>query len=132
MDEREPMPERIENGTSYVVVQVTAASADEAGRIARAVVDGGLAGSAQIAPVRTRYRWQGAIHDADEHLITMFTRRDRLDALAACVRAQHSYQVPQIVALPIVAGAASFLRWIDETTAPGAPDDSPDGSSRTP
>lgn len=102
---------------TYVMVQVTAASADEAERIARAVVDGGLAGSAQIAPVRTRYRWEGGVHEADEHLITMYTRRDRFDALARCVRAQHSYEVPQIVALPIVDGAPSFLRWIDDATA---------------
>lgn len=109
---------------AYVMVQVTTASIEEAERIARAVVDGGLAGSAQIAPVRTRYRWQGASHDADEQLITMYTRLDRFHALADCVRAQHSYEVPQIVAVPIVDAAGSFLRWIDESTLPG--DDMPD------
>jgi periplasmic divalent cation tolerance protein len=111
---------------AYVVVQVTAPSPEEAERIAQAVVDGGLAGSAQIAPVRTRYRWQGAIQDADEHLITMYTRRDRFDALADCVRAQHSYVVPQIVALPILAGTGAFLRWIDETTGADGPESSPE------
>jgi periplasmic divalent cation tolerance protein len=115
--------------SAYVMVQVTTATPEEADRIARAVVDGGLAGSAQIAPVRTRYRWQGASHEADEQLITMYTRLDRFDALTDCVRANHSYEVPQIVALPIYDAAASFLRWIDECTAPGDEEagDAPDG-----
>jgi periplasmic divalent cation tolerance protein len=103
---------------SYVMVQVTTAAPEEAERIARAAVDGGLAASAQIAPVRTRYRWQGASHEADEQLITMYTRLDRFNALADCVRAHHSYEVPQIVAVPIFEAAASFLRWIDESTLP--------------
>lgn len=103
---------------SYVMVQVTALSPEEAERIARAAVDGCLAASAQISPVRTRYRWQGASHDADEQLITMYTRLDHFHSLADCVRAHHSYEVPQIVALPIFDAAASFLRWIDESTTP--------------
>jgi periplasmic divalent cation tolerance protein len=110
--------------SSYVMVQVTTASPEEADRIARAAVDGGFASSAQIAPVRTRYRWQGASHDADEQLIIMYTRLDRFGALADCVRAHHSYEVPQIVALPIYDAAASFLRWIDESTTPD--EDAPD------
>ena len=111
--------------SSYVMVQVTTGSPEEADRIARAAVDGGFAGSAQIAPVRTRYRWQGASHEADEQLITMYTRLDRFQSLADCVRSHHSYEVPQIVALPIYDAAGSFLRWIDESTAP-ADDDAPD------
>jgi periplasmic divalent cation tolerance protein len=110
--------------SSYVMVQVTTASPEEAERIARAAVDGGLAASAQIAPVRTRYRWQGASHEADEQLITMYTRLDRFEALAESVRSHHSYEVPQIVALPVFDAAASFLRWIDESTMPD--DDAPD------
>ncbi|HWN70544.1 MAG TPA: divalent-cation tolerance protein CutA [Haliangium sp.] len=109
---------------SYVMVQVTTASPDEAEKIARAAVDGGLASSAQIAPVRTRYRWQGASHEASEQLITMYTRLDRFNALADCVRAHHSYDVPQIVALPVIDATASFLRWIDESTLPD--DDEPE------
>lgn len=115
-DEWTEEPTEETRADAYVMVQVTTVSADEAARIARAAVDGGLAGSAQLSPLRTRYRWQGEVHESDEYLITMYTRRDRFDALARAVRAQHSYEVPQIVALPILDATASFLRWIDETT----------------
>lgn len=105
----------------YIVIQVTTASHEEAEHIARGVVDGGLAGSVQIAAVRTRYRWGGAVHETDEQVLTMFTRRERFADVAACVHAHHSYDVPQIVAFPIMASTAPFLRWIDETTTGSAP-----------
>jgi periplasmic divalent cation tolerance protein len=104
------------NLDAYIVVQVTTASREEANHIAHAVVDGGLAGSVQIAAVRTRYRWQGSVQETDEQVITIFTRRERFPAVAACVHEYHTYDVPQIVALPIVASTAPFLRWIDETS----------------
>lgn len=110
------------NLDAYIVIQVTTASREEANHIARAVVDGGLAGSVQIAAVRTRYRWQGTVQETDEQVITIFTRRERFEAVAECVHAYHSYDVPQIVALPIVASTAPFLSWIDETTAERTPE----------
>lgn len=110
------------NLDAYIVVQVTAASREEANHIARAVVDGGLAGSVQIAAVRTRYRWQGTIQETDEHVITMFTRRERFEAVAACAHSFHSFDVPPIVAVPIVASTAPFLRWIDEALLPSPPE----------
>lgn len=109
------------NLDAYIVIQVTTASREEAEHIARAVVDGGLAGSVQIAAVRTRYRWSGAVHETDEQVLTMFTRRERFADVAACVHAYHSYDVPQIVAFPIMASTAPFLRWIDETSTASAP-----------
>lgn len=111
------------NLDAYIVIQVNAASREEANHIAHAVVDGGLAGAVQIAAVRTRYRWQGAVHETDEHVITMFTRRERFEAVAATVHSYHSYDVPQIVAMPVVASTAPFLRWIDETSSLSTPEE---------
>lgn len=99
----------------HVVVQVTTGSREEAERIARALVERRLAGSAQVCPLRTWYRWQGQVHEANEHQVSLFTRSDRFTAVAAAVRELHAYELPQIVAVPLVQGTPEFLRWIDES-----------------
>lgn len=102
----------------HVIVQVTTASRDQAERIARALVERRLAASGQIAPLRTWYRWQGRVHEADEHVVSLFTRRDRFAEVAHAVRELHEYELPQIVAVPLVEGTPDFLAWIDESCAP--------------
>ncbi|ACY15728.1 divalent-cation tolerance protein CutA [Haliangium ochraceum] len=105
-------------GDEHITVEVSAASREQAETIARAAVHQRLAASAQIAPVRTVYRWRGAVHETDEHVVRLFTRRARFAELAACVRQHHSYELPQVVAVPIVQAEDAFRRWIDEHTAP--------------
>ena len=107
----------------HVVVQVPTGSRDEAERIARTLVERRLAASGQVGPLRTWYRWQGRVHEADEHLVSLFTRRDCFDAVARAVRELHGYELPQIVAVPLVEGTPEFLRWIDEGCAPPSRDD---------
>lgn len=106
---------------THVVVQVTTGSREEAERIARALVERRLVASGQVGPLRTWYRWQGRVHEADEHLVSLFTRGDRFAAVAAAVRELHGYELPQIVAVPLVQGTAEFLRWIDECCAEPQP-----------
>jgi periplasmic divalent cation tolerance protein len=114
---------------SHMIVQVSAPTAEEAARIARSAVEQRLAASAQTAPVHTLYRWRGELVERAEHVVTLFTRAPVLDELVACVRAHHSYEVPQIVALPLVAGWPPFLGWIDENTGPCAIEPSGDPAS---
>lgn len=109
------MPSPVAESAQHVVVQVTTGSRDEAERIARTLVERRLAASGQVGPLRTWYRWQGRVHEVDEHLVSLFTRRDRFDAVAQAVRELHGYELPQIVAVPLVEGTAEFLRWIDES-----------------
>lgn len=99
---------------------VTAPGAEDASRIARVLVDEGLCACANVVgPVRSIYRWQGAIHDDAEVLLLIKTRGELFDRLAARVRELHSYDVPEVIALPIAAGSEPYLRWIDESTAGG-------------
>jgi periplasmic divalent cation tolerance protein len=105
----------IAESAQHVVVQVTTGSREEAERIARTLVERRLAASGQVGPLRTWYRWQGTVHEAEEHLVSLFTRRDRFDAVARAVRELHGYELPQIVAVPLAAGTPEFLRWIDES-----------------
>jgi len=101
----------------FVVVLVTAGSADEAQRIARALVDERLAGCVNVlGPIRSIYRWQDAVEEADEHLLVVKARTADLAALGARVRALHSYDVPELLALPVTAGSEDYLGWLASVT----------------
>lgn len=103
-----------------VVVLVTAGDAEEAARLGRALVEARLAACANvIGPIRSIYRWQGTIEDAPEHLVVLKARAADMAALEARVRALHSYQVPEVLALPVRAGSAPYLAWLAEATARG-------------
>ncbi len=103
--------------TDKVVALSTCASAEEAGKIARALVDQRLAACVNIlSPVQSVYRWKGAVEEAAEWLLVIKTRRVLFDEVQKAIRALHSYEVPELIALPIVAGAQNYLDWIDAET----------------
>ena len=103
--------------TSFVVVLVTAANPDEAGRIGRTLVEERLVACANvIGPIRSIYRWEGAIEEASEHLLLLKARAEDVGALEARVHALHSYEVPEVLALPVTAGAAAYLAWLAGST----------------
>lgn len=107
--------EDVDNVTDKIVVLVTCGSANEARRIARALVEARLAACGNIveAPVRSIYRWKGKVETAREYLLIVKSSRKRFAALEKAVKRLHSYDVPEIIALPIVVGSAGHLRWID-------------------
>jgi periplasmic divalent cation tolerance protein len=106
--------------TDKRVVLVTCASEEEASRIARALVGGRLAACVNIleSPVRSVYRWKGRIQTAMEHLLVIKTRRARVRALETAVASMHSYQTPEIIALPIAEGSRKYLAWVAECVQP--------------
>jgi periplasmic divalent cation tolerance protein len=100
-----------------VVVLVTTASAEEGARIGRALVGERLAACVNVVgPIRSIYRWQGAVEEAEEHLLVVKARAADVPVLDARVRALHSYEVPEVLALPVTGGAAAYLAWLDEAT----------------
>ncbi len=102
----------------FVVVLVTAGSSEEAARIGQTLVAERLAACANVVgPIRSIYRWQGAIEDAAEHLLLLKARARDLTVLGERVRALHSYEVPEVVALPIRAGSTAYFAWLAESTA---------------
>ena len=104
--------------TDFIVVFVTAGSAEEGERIAAALVEDRLAACVnRLSGVRSTYRWQGAIERADEELLIVKSRRDLFPRLRQRIAELHSYAVPEIVALPIVEGAEAYLKWLDEELA---------------
>lgn len=102
--------------TDKLVVLVTCSSAAEARRIAQAVVKARLAACVNILPgtVTSVYRWKGKVEAARERLILIKTSRTRLARLRAAVERLHSYDVPEFIALPIVAGSPKYLGWLEE------------------
>jgi len=99
------------------VVFITAGSADEGRRIAHVLVDERLAACVNlVSPVESVYHWQGRVQSDREVLLIAKTSAHRFEHLVARVRQLHSYQVPEIIALPILAGAADYLQWIDAET----------------
>lgn len=103
-----------------VVVLMTASSQEEAERIAHTLVAEMLAAGVNVVPgVASVYRWAGEVRRAQEWLLVAKSRRDTLDDLVRRVQALHSYEVPQIIALPLVGGSEAYLCWIDREVQGG-------------
>lgn len=102
--------------TDKVVVLVTCGNAAEAKRIARALVEARLAACVNVlqAPVRSEYRWKSKVESATEHLLIIKSSRRRFDALRRKVERLHSYEVPEVIALPIASGSRAYLNWLGE------------------
>ena len=102
----------------YVQVTTTTDSREEAEKLSRLVVDHRLAACAQVGgPITSTYRWQGKIETAEEWVVFMKTTAGRADQLITRVRAEHSYDTPEIIATPIVAGNPGYLDWMSAETA---------------
>ena len=98
--------------TDKIVVLSTCASEDEAQRLARSLVEQRLACVNVIPGVRSYYRWKGAIESAEEYLLLMKSSRERMADLLVALEKEHSYEVAEALALPVVAGAANYLNWL--------------------
>jgi len=100
--------------TDKIVVLSTCGSEEEAERLARQLVEQRLAACVSIAPrVRSVYRWQGAVESAEEWLLLIKSSRPLFEKLREAIGASHSYEVPELLALPVVEGAAPYLDWIN-------------------
>ena len=105
----------IRTGGRYRIVLVTCASVAEARRIGRSAVERKLAACANIlVGVESIYRWKGKVERAREVLVVMKTTVARLRELEREVKRVHSYEVPEFVVLPVVAGSREYFKWIEE------------------
>ena len=104
--------------TSHLVVTTTLPSQSDAQTMADAAIGGRLAACVQIqGPIRSTFRWQGAVDYAIEWYCHFKTTRERLPALEALITKLHPYDVPEIIATPIVGGNPAYLKWIEAETS---------------
>jgi len=104
--------------TDKIVVLSTCGSAEEAERIARLLVETRLAACVNIlSGMRSIYRWQEGIEASAEWLLLIKSRRDLFAQLRAVIEKNHSYEIPEIVALAIVDGAPGYLGWLERELA---------------
>lgn len=103
--------------TPAIVVLVTVGSEREAETIATALLEERLAACVNVtSPVRSLYRWEGRIADDREWQLIIKTQARLFEALAARVHALHSYDVPEVIALPVLAGTTDYVDWIQKET----------------
>ena len=115
-----------------IVVFITAADTQEADRIAEALLKERLAACVNIVPeVDSRFWWQGTLDSDRESLIVVKTKASLLDEVVSLVKEVHSYDVPEIIALPIVGGNKDYLEWIGSEVEPrGQARHNPGGQAR--
>jgi periplasmic divalent cation tolerance protein len=100
---------------SEILVLTTADSIDLALRIASALVEQKEAACVNIVPgVRSIYRWEGKVCDDAELLLLIKSSADRFEAVRSRIRQIHTYEVPEVISLPVSAGDQSYLRWLNE------------------
>jgi periplasmic divalent cation tolerance protein len=93
---------------------VTTASKEEAETIAQQLLEARLIACANIiGPVQSRFHWSGKIDKAEEYLILMKSRKTLFEKLSETVKALHSYEVPEILAVPVVDGSKAYMDWLD-------------------
>jgi periplasmic divalent cation tolerance protein len=102
----------------FIQVTTTASSKDEAEKIARALLEQRLAACVQVVgPIESHYWWKGKIERSGEWLCMIKTLRGKFPAVESAIRANHSYEVPEIIACPIEGGSEPYLNWLRNETA---------------
>jgi periplasmic divalent cation tolerance protein len=100
----------------HIIVIVTTAQKTEAEKITRALLEEKLIACANIiGPVHSLFWWRGKIENAEEHIILMKTQADMFEKIAERVKVLHSYEVPEIIALPITKGFKPYLEWLNNS-----------------
>ena len=99
----------------YTMILSTASSKDEAHEIANALVERRMVACVNIiGPIESIYRWKGAVESAHEFLLLMKTQADRFECVRDAIKQMHSYDVPEVIQVPIQNGLPAYLTWISE------------------
>jgi len=104
----------------YIVVYITVPNEDIGLKLSRGLVEARLAACVNLlGDLRSVYWWRGNIEEAKEKLLVVKSRRDKFEELVRFVKMNHPYEVPEIIAIPIISGNSEYMRWIDEAVGAG-------------
>jgi len=101
---------------SYCVILTTAGRRDEADRLAELLVSRRLAACVQVTSIASTYMWKGKLNKDSEYLLLVKTTADRYHEVEAAIVENHSYEIPEIIQIPVTQGLDRYLGWIDENT----------------
>jgi periplasmic divalent cation tolerance protein len=101
---------------SYYVVITTCGNRDEAERLASQIIEKKLAACVQLSSITSYYIWEGEVNNDPEIKLLIKTRKELYDQLEKLIKDNHSYDVPEIIALPVQSGSKDYLDWIEEVT----------------
>lgn len=100
-----------------IVVYVTVPNREAGKKLANSIVKEKLAACVNIVPgIESVYQWQGEIQSDAEELLIIKTRQSLLEALTEHVKANHEYEVPEVISLPITGGSIPYLKWLKDST----------------
>jgi len=101
----------------YVVVMTTVANEEQARALATALLERKLAACVQASDITSSYRWKGAIEVSAEVRLMIKARQADYAAIEALIAELHSYETPQVLAVPVIAGSRAYLEWLDAETS---------------
>lgn len=100
----------------YSMVITTVSSDDAATNLAEVLLSKQIAACIQVVPIKSHYTWKGNLHVDNEQLLMIKAKHSDFSAIRQCIVENHSYEVPEIIEVPITAGLPGYLSWIDEVT----------------
>lgn len=102
--------------SDHIVIYITSGSEEEAGNLANGLVTEGLAACVNIVPaIKSVYKWKGEICKDVEFLLIAKSRKSLMGEIIKWVKKKHSYENPEIIALPVIDGSKEYLRWVDDS-----------------
>ena len=106
------------NTSPYRLVMTTIGTQEQAQSLAEQLVNAGLAACVNILPeMQSIYRWQGKLEHGQEHLLLIKTRAERVDSVIDAIKANHPYELPEIIAVPLAGGFEPYLTWITQSVS---------------
>jgi periplasmic divalent cation tolerance protein len=99
-----------------IIVVFSTAPSDKSELLARMLIEKHVVACVNVVPVRSYYRWKGEFCDEQEHLLIAKTTREKAGEVIAAIKGLHPYEVPEIIALPVIAGYLPYLEWVNEET----------------
>ncbi len=107
------------DASEFVVMVTTAGSREEADKLANGLVGEQVAACVQLVPITSYYTWTGEVQRDEEILLLIKTQRSLYSRAEELIRSLHSYDTPEVIAVPIADGSPDYLSWIRDVTAPG-------------
>jgi periplasmic divalent cation tolerance protein len=104
----------------YSVVMTTVAADGDPGAIIKPLLERQLAACIQVMPIESHYTWKGSVSVDREQLLLIKGRSELFPEIEACIREHHAYEVPEIIQVPVMAGAKSYLGWINDVSRGGS------------